>query len=416
MRTGLLLFAAALVMMAGCGGGSGSGGAAAPPTSPAASPEGPPAIDPGAGPTLGGPAPAPYLTVERVDADPECDALVPTELPAPVTVQVDAPEHSGWWCSGGTSNGAGDVGVVSRVLMYVTPWQTFDAAGRTRESFFVHGGPVPLATAWLGVRWNPATGDLAVLAFAGDGRPSVRFDVPRLPFYVTWADLLPAPSGGALLVLSASDPKTCAGEARRFDGAGAPTGAPAPVGCDVRAAGVSTRGEALVVEPASPGDPSSHARLRWLRADGGPAAPPSEDPFLPDGNHRALAQLLDGALASPDLARRYPHVGAVSEPSPAWLARRRGQSLRLARGNRAYAFIRADAEPADCAQVIDVVAPSGRRCATLTFDAGVAPTRSPVDGACVSGILDQGPDGTVVQQLGAGACRWRFWPGLLRAP
>jgi hypothetical protein len=54
------------------------------------------------------------------------------------------------------------------------------------------------------------------------------------------------------------------------------------------------------------------------------------------------------------------------------------------------------------------VAPSGRRCGTLTFRR---------DGnACVTGAIDQGWDGTVVQQASSGACGWRFWPRLLAAP
>jgi hypothetical protein len=89
--------------------------------------------------------------------------------------------------------------------------------------------------------------------------------------------------------------------------------------------------------------------------------------------------------------------------------RRRG---RVAQGGRAYAFFRAVPGSRDCAQASDLVAPSGRLCATLTFQSEVAPVRAP-DGACVRGAIDQGLDGTVVQQLRSGACIWRFWPRLL---
>ncbi len=94
------------------------------------------------------------------------------------------------------------------------------------------------------------------------------------------------------------------------------------------------------------------------------------------------------------------------EAAPAWLAARTNQTFRFTRGNRGYAFFPpAGQNSADCTQAVELLAPSGRRCVKLTFRR---------DGnACVTGAIDQGWDGTVVQQASSGACGWRSWPGLL---
>jgi hypothetical protein len=126
-------------------------------------------------------------------------------------------------------------------------------------------------------------------------------------------------------------------------------------------------------------------------------------------NGAPLQALLDGSLVAREatvFTRRYPRLGAASEPAPAWLQARAGQSFRFTMGNRGYAFFPlGGARSSDCTQVVEVVAPSGRRCAKLTF------RRDGLE--CFTGAIDQGWDGTVVQQAGSGACTWRFWPGLL---
>jgi hypothetical protein len=37
-------------------------------------------------------------------------------------------------------------------------------------------------------------------------------------------------------------------------------------------------------------------------------------------------------------------------------------------------------------------------------------------GPCTTGAIDQGWDGTVVQQASADACTYRWWPRMLGAP
>jgi hypothetical protein len=85
-------------------------------------------------------------------------------------------------------------------------------------------------------------------------------------------------------------------------------------------------------------------------------------------------------------------------------------------GGRGYAILPAPGQNvARCEQAIDLVAPSGRACATVTFQIS--------DSACTTGSLAVGYDGTLIQRLptdSAGCegescpCDWRWWTGLLR--
>jgi hypothetical protein len=218
--------------------------------------------------------------------------------------------------------------------------------------------------------------------------------------------LAPVPLGGvALAWLGPTGPgtnATCVGEVRRYDASGAAVAGIGSTGCFIGALGVSTAGETLVLEPVV----DATTTVRWLGADGTPAAAPSQDGVAAFGQ---LLPLLDGSLVLVQgnaFTRRYPHLAAASEPAPAWLAARTGQTFRFTRGNKGYAFFPPAGEhPSDCTQVVELVAPSGRRCVKLTFRR---------DGnACVTGSIDQGWDGTVVQQNDSGACGWRFWPRLL---
>ncbi len=252
-----------------------------------------------------------------------------------------------------------------------------------------------------------------VHTFFADGSPR-RTERPRPSAFEprSWT-FSPDPLGGSLLVqwgpttaTTTTPPQPpCLGDARRFDATGAPAGEPGGVGCDVIGAGVSNAGEALVLEAVG----ADRTLLRWLRRDGTAARPPAEDSYQPFLNGAPLVALLDGSLVAREgvaFTRRYPRLATASEPAPAWLAARKEQSFRFTRGNKGYAFfLPSGQQPSDCAQVVELVAPNGRRCARLTFRQEAK--------TCFTGSIDQGWDGTVVQQLGSGACSWRAWPALL---
>ncbi len=321
-------------------------------------------------------------------------------------MRTDPPSFGGG-CSGGLSDGTGHVAVVFGSVPTATNYLALDPEGRAQQQFTLSSELWAEPEGWQGVRaaTRQAPFSASVRTLFKDG--SLRNDQP-LPTSITPLLIAPDPRGGSLAVVvpGTASPGTpgCAGEARRFDATGAPAGAVGRTGCDLSAAGVSNGGEALVLERASGG-----TLLRWLRADGTPAAPTSTDsepaPF-------GLVPLLDGSLAGlrgTVYVRRYPHLASAGEGPPAWLAARPGQAFRFTRGNRGYAFFPAPGRnSSDCTQQVELVAPDGRRCARVTF-------RRDGNG-CTTGDIDQGWDGSVVQQSAFGACSWRVWPGFFAGP
>jgi len=113
--------------------------------------------------------------------------------------------------------------------------------------------------------------------------------------------------------------------------------------------------------------------------------------------------------------RQFDSLATTGSAPPSWLTSRPDTKIHMARNGTAYAVLSLAnmSESPDCAQRLEIVSASGKSCGTATFF--VAP------GACRSGSLDVGYDGTVIQQLprekettdssGNATCTWRFWPG-----
>ena len=104
-------------------------------------------------------------------------------------------------------------------------------------------------------------------------------------------------------------------------------------------------------------------------------------------------------------------------PPPAWFAARPGKSLHMVHGGKGYAVMPAPENSASCEQQIEVISPSGQVCGSATFSIG--------GGACTTGTIIVGYDGTVVQQgpreretCSANdhicTCAYRYWPGYFR--
>jgi hypothetical protein len=325
---------------------------------------------------------------------------MPSSVPAPVTATASASGAGG--CGRGVSDGTGHVAAIVQ-LGRGNLWQAFGPDGKAEQQFGLTSDAWPQAEGWQGLQGANGGTVFDVLTLFADGSPR-RSETPQPTTYSPRvASGAQDPRGGSALVMwGPTGTGSCAGDVRRFDAAGAPAGPPAPVGCNTSTIGVSNAGEALVVEQPSFSDPPL---LRWIRADGTVAASGTDRNYVPG----QLLPLLDGSLVvqqGPASVRRYPHLATTSEPAPAWLSARVNQAFRFTRGNKGYAFFPASGQQrGDCTQVVELVAPSGRRCAKLTFRR---------DGnACVTGSIDQGWDGTVVQQTSSGACGWRWWPGLL---
>ena len=113
--------------------------------------------------------------------------------------------------------------------------------------------------------------------------------------------------------------------------------------------------------------------------------------------------------------RQFDSLATTGSAPPAWLTSRPDTKIHMARNGTAYAMLSLAnmSESPDCAQRLEIVSASGKSCGTATFFVA--------SGACRSGSLDVGYDGTVIQQLprekettdssGKATCTWRFWPG-----
>ena len=150
---------------------------------------------------------------------------------------------------------------------------------------------------------------------------------------------------------------------------------------------------------------------------------------LPDSWRMALYPRVGGGLfvhvttpadGSADVVKRewvrqFDSLATTGSPPPAWLTARPDTKIHMARNGSAYAMLSLAnvKESPDCAQRLEIVSASGKSCGTATFFVA--------RGACQSGSLDVGYDGTVIQQLpremettdssGNATCTWRFWPG-----
>jgi hypothetical protein len=386
------------------------------------SPTGAPAVDAGGGTGGGGggagegaPSRPASVSIERFDASGECDGLVPGAAEEPIVARL-APPAVGR-CVAGLSDGTGAVALGAGDEGGALAWQVMTARGEPAARF---DAPLPLLSqpeGWHGLaiaRAGPEP-DVELRAFGPDGalRSAARLSPAEGSAVALRWQLAEDPRGGAAVVFRQQDALTLGDRflLHRFDAAGRPRAEAAQVAFFMRGrvaepmgGGVSTRGEALVLMPAL-----EEWRPTWTSEDGR---------WVTDGTDRhdvvpltplSLHPLLDGGLAlrmDGRWTRAYAHLAQASGPAPAWLAERSAWRYRFTRGNRGYAVFQPAGESSpDCTQHIDLVAPSGRLCGRVTLRE---------DGAsCTTGSLDQGWDGTVVQQSGKDACIFRWWPRLL---
>lgn len=423
MRSAIL--ALAIASTSACGGGAGSPG-----VQPAAQPGADPADGGPGGPTVGGGAGAGLasVTFEPLDGSGDCAGLVPDRAPPPVEIRVPAP--AGAACVGGTSDGTGAVAVGVRDAAGATTWHAYAPDGAARGAFGADPPLLPQPSGWHAVVSSGPQGAAApkveLVAFSPDGSATRRETVspdPAQAQYFRW-NLARDPAGGSLVVVRSS---TVAGNhwssvtAQRFDASGAPAwpGAatvrivPSPTEPLFLLGGVSSRGEALVVSQHS-----AFVDVSWTDPrSGAPIAAASADEVEPAagvvgaGLAPALESqpLLDGSIAiraNGTFRRIYAPLGTASSPLPEWLAPRGACTVRATRGAAGYAALPPPAQgSADCAQRVDLLSPSGRLCGRAVLHE--------TGGACTTGAVDQGWDGTVVQQSARDACTYFVWPRLL---
>jgi List-Bact-rpt repeat protein len=199
---------------------------------------------------------------------------------------------------------------------------------------------------------------------------------------------------------------------------------------EVRSVGVDRKGATLVVvrEKAD----SSNLSAFWIDPSGVAGA----DFAIGNGATRLIPRVGDGffvydyvpPLVTPVIPARgmgtplaqIDSWATETKAPPAWLAARPHKGLHMVHGGAGYALIDPAGDVAPCSQQIEVLAPSGKSCGTVSFFIG--------GGACRAGGLTVGYDGTVIQQLPVAmepvseiapgfsehACTWRYWPGFFR--
>ena len=451
----------AVVLAVACGGGSDRSAAPVEPSptptpsdaspapapsptpAPSPSPEPSPAPTPDPSPTPApdpSPTPTPTPTnhpsvrITRTSSDPECDAVVPQHVAAPVYVTMppisELPLNAGNEVCGGPaiSDGTGAVAIPWRCGRGWCDQAVFSSGGARVGQFSSSGGLIPQASGWIatGASDFVAPYDPVWLrAFGPDG--ALRGEqLLHGSADIRWWGFGHDPAGGVLLLLAGPVnyvDGTCWGEVWRFDSAGAVMASPSTELCPTYAA-VSRLGDALVFASHRAGEaPEFDGTERkliaaWIRRDGTLVSQEPDGPTMSEIERDSLVPLLDGSILawSPAglLSGRYAYHSSSRAPAPAWLAPKEPQDwqLRFTRGNRGYAlFPRRSLEEEGCVAT-ELRAPSGRLCGTLEFldDAG----------ACVQGLADQGWDGTVVQHFSTSwnplECRYRWWPGLLANP
>jgi hypothetical protein len=111
-----------------------------------------------------------------------------------------------------------------------------------------------------------------------------------------------------------------------------------------------------------------------------------------------------------------PSGSSAVQAPPDWLTSRPDTSLQVIHGNRAYALLPLRADNTVCEQKLEVLAPNGTSCGSMSF-----PVKS---GTCNTWDLRVGIDGTVLQRFPAElevsptprsrSCTLRFWPAAVR--
>jgi hypothetical protein len=356
------------------------------------------------------------VRIERLDQSAECDGLLPVRAPDARRASIDDdPAPS---CGPGLSEGGGHVAVLSRYGAGWQEWLAFAPNGAREERFSVHSALFPQPDGWAGARADARMapyGAVDAQRFFPDGTPRgdpQRVTAPPEGSMHQW-DAAEDPLGGMVLTWSwhmMDGSGACGGGALRLDEAGAPRGPAAEIACWSLAVGVSTRGDALVLEQGE-----GRIRVHWIRPDGADARDLAflEPAGLFLGRGVELFPLLDGALAVNEgglWTRRFAHLADRPDDAPAWLADHPGTTFRFTRGNRGYAVFprpgaSSDTTSPDCSQAVELRAPSGRLCGRVTL-------LNP-GGPCRTGQADQGWDGTVVEKDGRAPCAWRWWPRLL---
>jgi len=407
-----------LIAVAGCGGSRSpvqSTAAAAPPAPepPAGTSTGAGAVQPDAGPPPDCSANAPFdarcfdpgapsVTVTQSDAA-QCAAFLPVTIPEPVLfTRTFLGPGMGVWNCGATPDGDGHLGVCMYSDFAVpadgSTTRVMTADGATlatlpgqivrseQHGFLTLLGAVDYGQSTILTGWNGGTANGLRL---GTILPST---VQPDPPFCSWAA---SDSGVTAACWSAGEGASL----RHFDASLAETAAPVPLPEKLAVAGFDEQGRMLATNVAD--------ETTWRNADGslvsGPIAGPVPGPLRP---------LVGGGYDTPGGVLLSGATRFV--PRPQWLAARADGPLALVRGRGAYAYVPPNSSD-PCTSRLEVLAPDGTVCATVTIAEPQCSPGGPVTGPA----LRIGAAGSVAERAGwycqDGTClvAFRVWNHLL---
>lgn len=370
-------------------------------------------------------------------ASDECDGLLPPPPGAPVTAELSMPSARDKQCLAGLTDGSGAVLLGTNVhydgsgVPYDTGYSIFDPTGAHRgDASGMTMSALPEPSGFIGREIIGMGNGYVMRGFAADG--TVTAELPRRSDTEIAAQ---DPTGGVMVVVMSGRISLEAYDAAlnlRWRTV-LPT--------DARfayAVGVDLTGHTLALLGGNARSGSTTVAGMWIDAAGNPGeefdAYDGGEPFdamevsaggpgtsltprAGTGLFLARRAYMAGRMETTWL-RQFDTSARTGSPPPEWLTARRDALLQVVRRGKGYALVDAPQPTTDCVQRIEILAPSGKSCGSLSFRVAT--------GACETSGLSVGLEGTVIQQrplefekrepmvYGPTTCTWRWWPALLR--
>jgi hypothetical protein len=367
-------------------------------------------------------------------ASSDCDALVPQAPGAPIEFRWtdrDLNSNSGGRCDRAETDGTGHVALFWRhsfqpgdhrfaFLDPATGKQvgSYGGIGLTligQASGFIGGNCQGTNCAQNRVVVDPTGKELFASQFSPSGNGMPANDPTGGMIQVRFS----APSGTATTItLDAIDPSGAVRWSQSLPDGFADTGPRSVI------TGVDRKGNVLALWISTQRYGAGTWAGQWFDHAGSPgpvfqAATPGVFPsqlFERVGDGLFLAGSLSTGVG-PAWLGQFDAQATTMSPPPPWLAARPGKTLHMIRGGTGYAVLPVPGSSAGCEQQIEVVSPSGQVCGSATFSIG--------GGACATGTIIVGYDGTVVQQGPREretctavdhicTCTYRYWPAFFR--
>jgi len=360
----------------------------------------------------------------RVGLSSSCSGLMPGSPSEPWFEDERFTEDDEATCGLGPSDGMGHIPIsLHDSTLGTTYWNVMQLEpGRGRGQFDYHdrAALVPLHDGFISVDASPTVGGPHLKSWAAGG--ALRSDtvlrtssLPRpIPDFGQGALVSFVDDGGLLVV-------------QRFVSEGTPRSEPAEVAALVHppawmASGVNSERDTLILfDGEAAGLAPFHIAGRWLSATGIPRTALFDLGALsvstPDPDGPTLYPLHDGSLVLQWAGAWVLRVEARAEesaPIPSWLASHPDMRPIWIREGRGYALVPSEGRVVPvCEQHLRIHAQDGTACGNVTLTVDHRP--------CVTGRLEVGLDGTVLQRSPRTHCQGqrctcplRGWPGLLR--